>query len=381
MKKVLHITGTMNRGGMETMLMELLRNKTDAIHFDFLVHYNQKKGKPKGDFDKEILDSGARIYYTPTLINLGPFAYLRFLKRKFEEIHPDIVHIHMNSKSGMPAKAAKKAGVQTVITHSHANITFRGNVLYRLLANAELQWQKSMINRYSDYFWGCSPEACESLFKKSRRSEFRIIPNAINTESFLKISAKEVSEYKEKLGLKSDRLIFGNAGRIVPHKNVGFIINVLEKYSKENPDFYFLFVGRDSDKFYLKEILNKAETSGLEKKVLYLGLSENIPLFMNLLDVFISPALKEGFGMTAVEAQAAGVPCLLYKGFPKTVDMGLSLTSFLENFDIHLWVEKLETIIQKKRPDKGEILHKIRQRGFDSQTNSKNICNLYLSYN
>ena len=52
--KVLQITGAMNRGGAEVMLMDIYRNISSDFHFDFLVNYKLNEGIRKGDFDNEI---------------------------------------------------------------------------------------------------------------------------------------------------------------------------------------------------------------------------------------------------------------------------------------------------------------------------------------
>ena len=59
--KVLQVTGTMNRGGAEVMLMDIYRNISTDIHFDFLINYKVEAGINKGEFDDEILSKGGRI--------------------------------------------------------------------------------------------------------------------------------------------------------------------------------------------------------------------------------------------------------------------------------------------------------------------------------
>ena len=70
--KILHVTGAMNRGGAEVMLMDIYRNISEKFHFDFLINYKHKLGVVKGDFDEEIQANGAQIKYIPTQWDVGP---------------------------------------------------------------------------------------------------------------------------------------------------------------------------------------------------------------------------------------------------------------------------------------------------------------------
>src|SRR5690606_33413665 len=224
MIKVLHITGVMNRGGAEVMLMDLYRNMPSDVHFDFLVNYRKKGGLPKGDFDDEIKKRGGGISFIPSQWDLGPLGYIREFRRIIQENQiPDIVHIHMNSKSGVIAWAAKKAGVKRVIVHSHANLRFRGSLPSRVFAHTEFFFQKILIRKFADYYWGCSAEANRSLFANITLSpdNSAIINNAVDLASFNEVSIEAVTESRNSYG-NAGSLIIGNVGRVVRHKNVLF---------------------------------------------------------------------------------------------------------------------------------------------------------------
>lgn len=377
--KVLQVTGAMNRGGAEVMLMDIYRNISKDFHFDFLVNYKLNKGIRKGDFDNEIETLGGEVFHIATQWDLG---FLRYIKefKKIIEVNgvPDIVHIHMNAKSGIIALAAKKAGVKNIIVHSHADLKFRGGLLSKLVSHLELLVQKIIISKYATHFWGCSIEASESLFYKKLLTLEKsfIIKNAVDVEVYQAVLNKDVDELRESYEINEQTIVFGNVGRVVRHKNVDFIIDVLNELQKEQIDFVFVFAGRDEQPDYLKEIFDKAKQYDLLDKIIYLGVRDDIPVVMNSFDVFIGPALQEGFGLVAVEAQAAGVPCVLYNGFPKSVDMGFGLVKFLNNFEVSNWVLTIKDLPKKKFNFK-DIKAGITSRGFDSKSNTKRIENLY----
>jgi glycosyltransferase EpsF len=377
--KVLQVVGTMNRGGAEVMLIDLFRQISSDFHFDFLVNYKISSGIPKGDFDEEISLTDSKIHYIPAQWDLGVKKYIIAFQKLISEIGvPDIVHIHMNSKCGVIAKAAKLAGIKHVIAHSHADLKFRGSLKSRIASNLELQFQKRLIAKYADNFWGCSQEANRSLFynRLLTPSKSAVINNAIDVDAYVSILTIEIEAMRKSWGVTSNTIVFGNVGRIVAHKNIDFLLDVLNTYQTVNSDFIFVIAGRIEDQTYYDAFTIKAKTYGLTERIKYIGVRSDVPLIFRSFDVFLGPALKEGFGMVAVEAQAAGLPSVLYTGFPKSVDMELGLVNFITNFEVNNWVEAIKNI-KFKRVDLKEVKKKIISKGFDIQTNVETIETMY----
>lgn len=377
---VLQVVGAMNRGGAEVMLMDIYKNIAKGIHFDFLVNYKTNIGIVKGDFDDEILSRGGTIKYIGTQWDLGPMQYIREFKKICDEIGiPDVVHIHLNAKSGLIALAARKAGIKKIIVHSHADLKFRGSFLKIFASKAELFFQKMLISKYATDFWGASQETNNSLFTKSINKQAVIINNAVDIEVFQNVSIKEIIEFRNSLNIRENTLVLGNIGRIVRHKNVSFIIDILDKLNQKGIDFKFIFAGRVDDKNYMQEINDKIVDCNLTDKVIYLGIRDDISVVVSSLDVFVAPALKEGFGLVAVEAQAIGVPCVLYTGFPSSVDMELNLVSFMSFFDSDKWVDEIIKVKTSKNTNKELISSTIQNKGFDIKKNTEIIEQLYRS--
>ncbi len=375
---VLQVVGAMNRGGAEVMLMDIYRNISEDIHFDFLINYKIKIGTVKGDFDDEILSRGGCIKYIGTQWDLGPIQYIRRFKSICDEIGiPDVVHIHLNAKSGLIAAAAKKVGIKKIIVHSHADLKFRGSFLKVFASKVELFFQKILISKYATDFWGASKEANNSLFTTSINKQAVVINNAVDIEVFQNVSSEQITEFRNSLNIKEKTLVLGNVGRIVRHKNVSFIIDILDKLNQKGIDFKFIFAGRIDDTIYMQEINDKIVQFNLTDKVIYLGVRDDIPIVVSSLDVFVAPALKEGFGLVAVEAQAAGVPCVLYTGFPRSVDMELDLVSFISSLDRDKWLDIIMKVRNNKNPDKELILSTIQNKGFDIKKNTEIIEELY----
>ena len=134
MIRVLHVVTHMNRGGLETMIMNYYRNiDKKKIQFDFLVHRMERAA-----YDEEIETLGGYIHRLPVL---NPFSlkYRKKLNNFFKE-HPEyqIVHVHQDCLSSIILKAAKKNGVRVRIAHSHnanqdKNIKYLIEIIYVFL--------------------------------------------------------------------------------------------------------------------------------------------------------------------------------------------------------------------------------------------------------
>jgi hypothetical protein len=104
----------MNRGGIETWLMHILRHiDPDRFQMDFLVHTTEPCA-----YDEEVYAIGSKII--PCLNPSKPWVYASNFKRILREYEPyNIVHSHVHHFSGYVLWLAKQAGIPVRIAHSH----------------------------------------------------------------------------------------------------------------------------------------------------------------------------------------------------------------------------------------------------------------------
>lgn len=378
---VLQVTGVMNRGGAEIMLMDILRNLPKDVHFDFLIQTAGKGERFKGVFDDEILSYGCRIFYICPQWTGGGLGYLSEFKKLVRNKigQPDVVHSHLCQKGGMVALAAHQNNIKKIIVHTH------GVIPYRLCdispRGIELKIQKFLISRYATDFWSCSDGKAIELFPRRtlREHQYRVIKNAINLNAFSDFSSEQIHRFRKNIGVSDDTLFLGNSGRINPAKNLLMAVEVIRQLKRRNLQVKFAFMGRIDDQEYFKCIQNKIVEYHLQDEIVYLGDRDDIPLVMNALDLFLAPSIREGFGMVVIEAQAAGLPCVVSSGHPKDVNMGLGLVHFMDDYNPESWAD----MVIERKAEKLVDLNKIRtafvSNGFDAAENSKKIVDLYRS--
>jgi glycosyltransferase EpsF len=368
-ERVLHIVSAMDRGGAETLIMNIYRNiDRSTTQFDFITHSNEK-----GNFDDEIISLGGRIYQIPSLGELGPIRYLKQLIKLMTKENYVAIHSHTDYQGGFPALAAKISGIQKRICHSHSNNWPLGSSLKGLLKLKVLQL---LIRATATDFCSCSTEAAAFLFgeKLVRNNKVDILKNGIDIQQFWKMRNCRNSVIQE-FNLPKEAKIIGHVGRFSESKNHLFLLKVAKKVIEADPTFVVLLVGDGPLKQHIEE---EAKKLNIQKHIWFLGVREDIPRLMNAFDVFLFPSLFEGFGIVTLEAQCTGTPCIVSSSIPKTTDMGLGLISYLNlNEDINVWGQEIINSTQIKGPDAINISKNITSKGFSIQENVSKWLQLY----
>lgn len=378
---ILIATGVMNAGGTETLIMEMLRHQSGRVRNILLLHH--KKGETqKGIYDDEIKALGIEVLHIPSIGDLGIHKYCRIFKKVVNDIGGvDIIHSHLNASGGIICMAAKMAHIKYRICHCHADIRFKGSKMQNIKDEMSLQLQRLLfINLYPNHFWACSHEAWKRLFFPWKKEV--IIPNMIDVGKYIS-NPKQKQEAKNAIGMKGHYIV-GAVGRVTRIKNYEFAIKVIAKLNNEGKDIDFVCYGRynEENDAYCKELKLLAERLNIADKIHFMGNTTNVAHDIKAFDVFLMPSTTEGFGMAAIEAQAAGIPTLLSIGIPRIVDVGLNLAKFLP-LETGEWIRAISNYYNMKDNnlqliDTKAIISAFNKRGFNSANMVKQIENKYL---
>lgn len=307
MIRILQCVNIMDRAGLETMLMNYYRNiDRTLIQFDFLTHRAEI-----GDYEKEIMDMGGRVYHAPRLYPQNYPTYFKWMKNFFTD-HPEytIVHSHIDSMSYLPLLAAKKAGVPVRIAHSH-NTKIQMDLKYPLK-----QYFRYKINSVCNFRLACGQEAGRHLFGTRK---FHVIPNAICANDFL-FDDTIRREKRDEIGIKNE-LIIGHVGRFSYQKNHEFLIEIFNEILKLVPDTKLLLIGVGKKENQIKKQMS---TLGIDDSIVFLGNRSDVNELYQAMDVFVMPSRFEGIPVVGIEAQFSSLPCVFSTGIPKE-------TKFSEN--------------------------------------------------
>jgi len=374
LKTVLIVNGTMNFGGTEIMIMDIIRKLHNDFRFVFLI--NRKKGTiPIGVFDEEIKSLNIPIYYIDAVWDVGIKEYERQFKAVIDSVGAvDIVHSHLNSKGGIISRCAYKCGIKRRIVHSHAKIIFDGSLLSKFINNVELKLQRRWIKKYATDYWGCSNEALPSLFNqkhiKSNRS--RVIHNAIDLNKFI---ACEDGVLKRELGLGANDIVIGSVGRIAAVKNYELAADIVKVLWSRGINVHYVVAGDKQNENAVKYLFDALSS---DARFHYVGVRNDTQNLYKGFDVYLGTSKREGLGLSVVEAQASGTNCVISTGFPKLCDMGIGLVNFVDSSDPNVWADKIQGLLNnKKKLDKTDIENAVKSAGFDIITETEKLKGYY----
>ena len=217
--RVLQVIGAMDRGGAETMLMNLHRTiDRDEVQFDYLVHEQREC-----DYDAEIEKLGGRLFRLPRYTVANGGTYRRLVRAHLQE-HPEhrIVHGHIGSSASIYLDEARRAG-RFGIAHSHSQ-----NYLHGFMGLAFRAMTRSTRN-VADYFFACSREAGIDRYGAAvvEGDRFSIMNNGIDLAAYV-CDEERHEAARRALGfgpsmLRGGAPVIGHVGRLSPEKNHAFL--------------------------------------------------------------------------------------------------------------------------------------------------------------
>lgn len=272
MLRVLQVVTKMDRGGLETMLMNYYRNiDRSKVQFDYLVHR-----KERGRYDDEIEMLGGKIYRVPPLNPLNP-NYYKALNQFFREHEYRIVHSNLDCTSTLPVKTL-------VSVRNDPNKEYAGKI-GRFVGKVLLPMADGCVFQTSD---------AQKWFPERLQKKSRIIYNAVK-EEFYQVERTPV------------RGEIVTCGRLTEQKNHRLLIDAFAEVQKIHPYATLKIYGEGA----LREKLqNQIESLNLNEKVFLMGATNDVAKVLQTADLFVLSSDYEGMPNALMEAMAAGVPCI-----------------------------------------------------------------------
>lgn len=319
MKKLLYFSHGLSANGIETFLVNVL-GKLNLEKYDTTVLIAIDEGV-ECLHEKTVRDLGIRIVYAGDLDSVKKkLAYVRNVMRELKTGNYDIVHSNMDLLNGITLTLAKIAGVKKRICHGHttkSQYKAQGSLakIKSFVQKIYFRIMKALIISASTDLLSCSELAGEYFYGLR---ESTVIYNGINLERFS--CEVDRNTYLSKFGIPQADKRLVSVGRISPVKNPFFALEVMTELRKIRSDFQYIWVG---DGELSDEIKKKVCELGLEVTVFFTGVQTDIPEILNCCDCFFMPSLFEGLPFSLIEAQAAGLKCVVSDVVSRTADVGL----------------------------------------------------------
>ncbi|HFI0430162.1 TPA: glycosyltransferase, partial [Streptococcus suis] len=244
---------------------------------------------------------------------------------------------------------AKKYGIRKRIIHSHSS-KWGGNLVRRILHEIN----KRRLGLYATDFFACSETAADYMFTKNLRGRAKIINNAIDLQKFTfnKVGREKI---REELGWETKKIV-GNIGRLSRQKNQPFLIDIFNEAYKIDHDLRLLLLGsRTGDDNTESVIQQKINEYGLSDVVKLVGTKTDIQSWLSSMDLFIMTSIFEGLPLSAVEAQANGVPLLLSDSITSETAINSNVHFISLEKDIKYWAKYIVEFVSYRRIEFKEI--------------------------
>lgn len=309
------IRNPLNKGGIQSVVMNIIRSLNDEFQIDVLTISNAE-----GLYDGEVRAYGGEIYRMRINTNgnrlsnslsfytRGYYLY-NTVKSTINKYGPYFaVHCHLGEESGLVLAAAKECKVPIRIAHAHT--AFDSN--YHLIARIYTGYLKTMIYNNATNLVACSSKAGGKLYGTR---EFKIIYNTVDS-SFLDCNISHTVH-------TAPHLL--QVGLICDNKNQMFTLDVLKALQVKFPESQLVFIGSPKDssmESYYNNLISKTQEEGLNESVQYLPADSDVKAEMQKADYLLLPSHYEGLGIVSLEAQSVGMKCFASAKVPVEVECG-----------------------------------------------------------
>jgi glycosyltransferase involved in cell wall biosynthesis len=291
--RVLHVLAELKPSGAEMMLAAA----GPAFAGRGVESEILSTGSDAGDMAPRLASAGYRVHHLP--FGKTPSYFLRVF-RLMRSGRYEVIHLHTERANfwfGLVALAARPTRVVRTI---HSVFSFHGALRRRR------GFQRRVLGRL-----GVTHVACSRSVQMNERARFgletRYVPNWYDSGRFYTRSELERSEARQSLGISEAESVIVTAGNCADVKNHAALITALARI-RHTGRVVYLHAGSE-EPGYPERVL--ARTLGIEDKIRFLGLVDDVPGIFAASDLFAMPSLYEGFSVALLEALACGLPALL----------------------------------------------------------------------
>ena len=289
MTTVVNVLGTLDRGGVETVALNLCQTIPAAEVRQILL----TTGAAEGRLASQFRAAGAFVHRCPVRPTvLFPVRLWRYLRRT----RPDVVVSHISVVSGLVLAVARLAGIEVRIARMSSEGDGRPDTPRRRLQRAVL---RMLLRRCATDVLGVTAGSLAFAGGPDGDPRFRVLPNGIDVARFAGVRASRVEP-------AGDPPSFVHIGRAVPDKNRGFLLVVHAEAKRMRAGTTLTFAGPGGS----SDLTAVDPAVCTDPSVRLLGESDHVEEVLSGADVLLLPSRREGLPTVVLEALAAGVPAL-----------------------------------------------------------------------
>jgi len=292
-------------GGMEVAASSLAVNMANKGHeiSIFTTSFDSNDSVEKHE--------NMKIYRYGANFRIGQANMSFALLRKPLAYDIDIVHAHAGNPPAPIAalRYARNKKKPLVVTYHMDAQTSWGGIIRRtsvffynkFLLNYVLSNSKSIISPSKNFL-------DSSIFLANHKNKVSVIPNGIDTDTFIVPYSK--AECRKKLGFLDKEYIILFIGSLSPHKSPDVLLRTMPALKQKMPNIRLIIVGEGVLKNQLKITSKELCVENEVNFVDYVDNQQRKAMLYKSSDVFVLPSTQESFGIVILEAMASGIPVI-----------------------------------------------------------------------
>lgn len=334
--RILHVTTTMDRGGAENHIYDLIMGQLAGGRATVACAYLKGGGYWRERLEAagvETVDLAMKRYGAP-----GPFLAFRRLVRRFR---PDIVHAH-----GAPAEIYALAA-KTFLTRRPKLVVTRHELRLRLFdlpgyaaIDRAIAAAADKVIAVSDAVRRADVDRHAALGPKST-----VIHHGFDAGFTAGLPAGTAARIRRDWGVADGEVLIGSVARLSPEKSLDTLLRAfaLLQAVPDAPPNRLVMVGRGPLDAELKAL---AETLGIAPRVIWAGFREDVHAVFAALDLFAFTSIEEGFGMVLLEAMAAAKPIVAADIYAPPAVVGADAALLFPPADAEALAKALEALVR-----------------------------------
>ena len=304
-------------GGVERRIIDIAKRLTNEV--ETTVYSGTKRG-----FKKTTTINGTTLvpcYSTDIVYPLDNWVFNRSISKKVDEIETDVYEAHNVSGYKFLRKLKKRKSSKPFIQTIHGVLA---EEYIQSTKNVSQSLRMKLASYAMKHLAGIEESAARDatlIVTVSRYSaqkivelygvdetKIRVVPNGVDSQRFKPI--EDSNKVKESIDGDSKHLVLF-VGNLIPRKGIHFLIEAAKQVTKEDEETKFVVVGNGPLK---DQLINYAKELGVANNFIFMQNIDDaaLPAIYNCADIFVSPSIQEGQGITLLEAQATAKPVVAF---------------------------------------------------------------------
>lgn len=282
---LVHVDAERGYSGGEVQVFLLLEGLRARGHRCVLV------APPGSRAEREAVERGFETCPVPMSSDLDLRSVIA-LRRALDRLAPDLVHLHTGRATWLGGLAAWRAGVPAITTRRMDRRVRRGprtRLIYRTL-----------VRRAA----AISPAVVECLRAGGvDPARIDLVPSTIDPTRIQPVRGRDA--VRAELGAAPGDRVLVSLAALHARKGLDVLVDALAMLARRGHRPHAWLAGEGEERAALER---RIETHGLSGRVRLLGRRTDVGDLLAGADVFVLPAHREGLGVAALEAMAAGRP-------------------------------------------------------------------------